>query len=165
LPNKWGPLVVGASIIVALLVLLTWPYQLETIESTVSANGTGCAISTTSNGGWHEEVGASRVAYPLDMLVFVDNCAGAPQGRPHAAELVFVPTGKVIALGQSCARAEPSEDYPCRLELPPLPSLAGQDRYLVRVTRSEGGRETTAEMQLFLKREWRSAIFDIILSV
>ncbi len=162
---KLGCMAASAAIGFALLVLLLMPYRLETVESIVSANGTGCAISTTSNGGWREEVGASRVAYPLDIFVFVDSCAGVPEGRPLSAELVSARSGKVIALGLSCSGAEHAEGYPCRLELPPLSTLAGHDRFRVRVVKAKGQEPGAAELQLFLKREWRSAVIDGIMSV
>jgi len=148
-----------------LLALLLWHYRLETVESTVSANETSCSISTTSNGGWREEVWTSRVAYPLDIRVFVDNCSGVPDGRPYSAALVSLRSGKVIASGLSCSGTEHAEGYPCWLELPPLNTLAGQDRFRVRVFKSQGQKAGTAELRLFLKREWRSVVIDGIMSV
>ena len=155
----------SAAIGVALLALLFWHYRLETVESTVSANETGCAISMTSNGGWREEGWTSRVAYPLEILVFVDNCVGVPEGRPYSASLVSVRSGKVVASGLSCSGTEHAEGYPCRLELPPLNTLAGQDRFRVRVVKAKGQNARTAELRLFLKREWRSAVIDGLMSV
>ena len=154
-----------AAIGFALLSLLFWPYRSETVESIVSANGTGCAIFTTSNGGWREEVGASRVAYPLDIRVFVESCAGVPEGRPYAAVLESVRSGKVIASGLSCSGAEHAEGFPCRLELPPLTTLSRHDRFRVRVVTAKGQNAGSAELRLFLKREWRSVVIDGIMSV
>ena len=155
----------SAGIGFALLVLLLWQYRLETVESTVSANETGCAISTTSNGGWREGIWTTRVAYPLDVYVFVDNCAGAPEGRPYSAALISMKSGKVIASGLSCSGGEHAERNPCRLELPPLNTLAGQDRFRVRVSRNKGQHAGIADLRLFLKREWRSVVIDVLLSV
>lgn len=158
-------MVASAVIGVVLLAFLLWPYRLETVESIVSANETGCAISTTSNGGWHYEVLTARVAYPLDIRVFVDSCAGVPEGRPYSATLVSVRSEKVIASGLSCSGAEHAEGYSCRLELPPLHTLSGQDRFHVRVVTAKGQNVGTAELQLFLKHEWRSVVIDGIMSV
>ena len=156
---------IGAATCIALLVLLLWPYQLETVESAVTANATGCTISTTSNGGWREEAEAARVAYPLDIRVFVDGCSDVPEGRPHSAELVSPSSGKIMALGLSCSGAGHAERYPCRLELPPLDTLAGHNRFIVRVVKAKGQKAGTAELRLILKREWRSIVIDRILSV
>lgn len=158
-------MVASAAIGFALLALLLWRYRLETVESAVSANETGCAISTTSNGGWREEIWTSRVAYPLDIRVFVNNCAGVPKGRPYSAELVSVRSGRVIASGLACSGTEHAKGYPCRIELPALNTLAGQDRFRVRVLKAKGQNAGTAELRLFLKREWRSAVIDGIMSV
>jgi len=150
---------------VVLLAFLLWPYRLETVESIVSSNKTGCVISTTSSGGWRYGVLATRVAYPLDIRVFVDGCAGAAEGRPYSATLVSVRSGKVIASGVSCSGTDHAEGYPCRLELPPLRTLSGQDRYHVRVVTAKGQYFCTAELQFFLEREWRSVMIDGLLSV
>jgi len=45
---KRGCIAASAAIGLVLLALLLWPYRLETVASTVSANGTGCSISVTS---------------------------------------------------------------------------------------------------------------------
>jgi hypothetical protein len=164
-PVRRGCIAAGAAFSFALAVLLLGPYRLETVESSVSANGTGCAISTTSNGGWREEVGASRVAYPLDIRVFVERCAGVPEGRPNAATLVSLRSGQVVALGLSCSGTEHAEGALCRLELPPLKTLTGQDRFRIRVLKAKGQKESTADLRLFLKSEWRSAVIDGITSV
>jgi hypothetical protein len=162
---KRGCIFASVAIGVVLLALLSRPYRLETVESIVSANGTGCSISTTSNGGWRKEAWTTRVAYPLDLRVFVDNCAGVPEGRPYSATLVSVRSGTVIASGLSCSGTEHAEGYPCRLKLPPLDTLAGQDRFRVRVLKTKGNDAGTAELQLFLKHEWRSGVIDGIMSV
>lgn len=160
-----GCLVVGIALGFALLALLLWPYQLETVESTVTANQTGCAISTTSNGGWRKDASAVRVAYPLDILVFVEDCTGVPEGRPHSAELVAIGSEKVVAIGLSCSGAQHHADYPCRLELPPLHTLAAHDCFRVRVIKTRGQKAGTADLQLILKREWRSVQIDSLMSV
>jgi len=69
-----------AVVAMALLGVLLWPYRSESIESAVSANQTGGAISSTSNGGWREDVaaqaiGTSRVANLLSIIEFVDVAA------------------------------------------------------------------------------------------
>lgn len=160
-----GCIVTSAAIGVVLLALLTWHNRLETIESTVSANGTGCSISTGSYGGWRNGVLESPVAYPLKIYVFVHDCPGLPEGRPYSATLVSAQSGKVVASGLSCADSAHAEGYPCRLELPPLDKLAGQDRYRVRVVKTKGQKASTAELQLFIKSEWRSVAYDALLSV
>lgn len=150
---------------VALLALLLWPYRLETVESVISANRTGCEISTTSNGGWQTGVWTSRVAYPLDIRVFVENCIDTRDGRPYSATLVSAQPEKVIAPGLSCAGAEHAEGFPCRLELPPLRKLAGHDRFRVQVVKVKGQDASTAELRLFIKSEWRSVMIDGLMSV
>lgn len=162
---KRGCLAGGATMCFALLALLFWHYRLETVESIVTANETGCAISMSSNGGWREEVRNSTVAYPLDIHVFVDKCPGVPEGRPYSAELVSVRSGKILASGLSCSGTEHAKDYPCRLEIPPLNTLVGQDHYRVRVLKVKGHKAKTAELQLLLKRQWRSLVFDALMSV
>lgn len=163
--GKLGCVVTVAGVGVAVLALLAWPYRLETVESTVLANSTGCAVSTQSYGGWREKGWTSQVAYPLQIFVFVEDCAGAPQGRPYSAELKPVTSGKVIALGLSCSGTEHAEGYPCRLEMPPLTTLVGHDQTLVRVVKVRGQKPGAAEVRLFIKREWRSAVLDAIMSV
>jgi hypothetical protein len=158
-------MVASASIGILLLAFLLWPYRSEKIDSVVSANETGCAIYTASNGGWREEAGASRIAYPLDIRVFVESCAGVPQGRPYAATLVSARSGKVIASGLSCSGNRLAEGYPCRLEMPPLNTLSGQDHFRIRVVVAKGEKVRSAELHLFLKREWRSVVIDAIMSV
>jgi hypothetical protein len=161
-------LVTGA--FVAILLFFAWPYRSESIESLVSGNDTGCTISTTSNGGWRHDwvvpgIPASRVAYPLKVFVFVEACRGVPGGRPYSAELVSLTSGKAVASGLSCANSRYEEEYPCRLEIPPLPRLGGHDRYRVRVVRSARERPRTAQMRLILQREWRSIVLAAIMSV
>jgi hypothetical protein len=162
---KRGCALVGVSAVI-IVTLLLGPYQAESIESVTSANETGCTISTTSNGGWRTGFMASRVAYPLNIVAFVDNCPNVSGGKPYSSELVSLSSGKVIARGQACAddRGAP-EEYPCRLELPPLATLRGKERYVVRVVRTAALGSSTAEIRLFLKREWRIAVWDAILSV
>jgi hypothetical protein len=162
---KRGCLAASAATGFVLLSLLLWPYRSETVESIVSANGTGCKISTTSNGGWHEGIWTSSVAYPLDIRVFLERCAGVPKGRPNAATLVSVPSGKVIASRFSCSRTEHTEGYLCRFELPPLNTLSGQDRFRIRVVTAKGQNVGTAELRLFVQREWRSVVIDGLMSV
>jgi len=161
---KRGCAFAGVFVVIAVTLLLG-PYQAESIESATSANETGCTISTTSNGGWRAGFMASRVAYPLSIIAFVDNCPNVAKGKPYYAELVSSSSGKVIARGQACAndRGAP-EEYPCRLELPPLATLSGKERYVVRVARSAALGSSTAEIRLFLKRKWRLAVWDAILS-
>lgn len=154
----------------ALLAFFFWPYRAETIESNISANKTNCSISMTSNGGWKDEmylpgIGASRVAYPLAIRVFIDECRGMPEGRPYSVDLVSLPSGKVVAQGMYCAGNNHSEDHPCQLELPPLASLTDKDRYLVRVRKAAGEKVGTANLQLSLEREWRSVVIDAMMSV
>lgn len=158
-------MIVIAGIGLALLLLLLGPYRLETVESTVSENETGCTISTTSNGGWRERVGASQVAYPVDIRVFVDNCAGSLEGRPYSATLLSMQSGKVVASGRSCSGGEHAEGYPCQLALPPLNTLTGQDRFRVWVSRYKGQDGRFAELRLFVKSEWRSVVIDGLMSV
>jgi hypothetical protein len=165
MPMKRGYVVASAAMGFALLCLMLWPYRLETVESIVSANQTGCTISTTSNGGWRNGVLATRVAYPLDVRVFVNNCDDAPKGRPDATALVSMPSEKVIASGLSCARSRHEEGYPCRLEMPALYTLSGQDHYLVQVMTTKGGEVRSAELRLLIKHEWRSVVFDALMSV
>lgn len=165
MPIKRGRVVASAAIGLALFSLMLWPYRLETVESIVSANQTGCAISTTSNGGWRNGVLAARVAYPLDVRVFVGSCTGAPKGRPDAAAIVSMPSEKVIASGLSCAGSGHAEGYPCRLEMPALYTLSGRDHYLVQVVTTKGREVPTAELRLIIKREWRYVVFDALMSV
>lgn len=165
MPIKRGSVVAGAAMGVALFSLMIWPCRVETVESIVSANQTGCAISTTSNGGWRTGVLADQVAYPLDVRVFVDSCDDALKGRPDTAALVSMPSEKVIASGLSCAGSGHTEGYPCRLEMPALYTLSGQDHYSVQVVTTKGGEVRTAELRLFIKHEWRSVVFDALMSV
>jgi hypothetical protein len=144
---------------------MLWHYRLETIESIVSENQTGCEISTTSNGGWRNGVLSAQVAYPLDVRIFVDSCDGAPKGRPDATALVSVPSGKVIASGLSCAGSTHVEGYPCRLEIPALYTLSGQDHYRVQVVTTKGEKVRTAELRLLIRHEWRSVVLDALMSV
>jgi len=123
------------------------------------------AHSGTSNSGRREEVGVSRVAYPPDIRIFIENCAAVPEGRPNAATLVAVPSGKIIASGLSCSGTEAAEGYPSRLELPPLNTLSGQDRSRVRGVTAKGQKMGPAELRLFLRREWRSVLIDGIMSI
>jgi hypothetical protein len=167
---KRGCILSLAAIFAASLAFFLWPYRAETIESTVSVNKTDCSISMTSNGGWKNEmyipgIKASRVAYPLDVRVFVDGCRGVPEGRPYSADLVSLSSGKVIAQGMYCAGTSHSEGYPCQLELPPLGSLTEQGRYIVRVRKAEIEKVATASLQLYLKTEWRSVVIDGMMSV
>jgi hypothetical protein len=168
---KRGCAVGCAAVAIAFLALLLWPYRLETIESLVSQNETGCSIFTTSVGGWNTEpmalgLKAERVAYPLDVRVFIVGCDGVPEGRPYSAELVCASAGAVITRGQSCADAGPAEGIRlCRLELPPLATLTGQDRYLVRVAKRRGDTPRTASIRLYLFRTWRSVVLAAIGSV
>lgn len=160
----------GAFALLLLCTFFVWPYRAESVEGVVSGHATTCDIGVTSNGGWRDEVIppgilASRVAYPLKMIAFVEDCRGVPDGRPHATELVSVSSGKVVARGVSCAGVDHSEGYPCRLEMPPIAVLEGQDRYVVRVVRQAGDEPVTAQIQLILKREWRSVVYDALLSV
>ena len=159
-----------AAVAMALVGVLLWPYRSESIESAVSANQTGCAISSTSNGGWREDVaapaiGTSRVAYPLSIIVFVNSCRGVPDGKPYSADLLSASSGKVIAQGVSCAGAIAAKAYPCRLELPPLASLERQDTYLVRVAKADGERVRTAKVRLYRQTRWRSLAVDAMMSV
>lgn len=162
--HKQGYVVAVVATGFALLALLLQPYQLETVESNVTANRTGCAIFTTSNGGWRQDGTATRVAYPLDVQVFVEGCESVPEGRPYSAELASARSGKIVALGLSCSGAERPKGYPCRLELPPLYTLAGHDRFSIRIAKAKGQEAGTADIQLTLKREWRGLVIDGMLS-
>ncbi|MHA6719232.1 hypothetical protein ACX40Y_07225, partial [Sphingomonas sp. RS6] len=167
---KRGWIFILAAVPTALLAFFLWPYRSETIESNISKNNTGCSISVTSNGGWKNEmylpgIWASRVAYPLDVRVFVDECRNLPEGRPYSVDLVSTASGTIIARGMYCAENSRSEDYPCQLELPPLASLTDQNRYVVRVRTARRHTVVTARIQLYLKREWRSVGIDAMLSV
>jgi len=163
----------GCWLTVALVLLiagagLLWPYRAERIEGAVSGNRTGCAVSVNGDWGWNEEaiapgITALHVAYPLKMAAFVGDCSGAPGGRPHSAELISIGTGQVIARGFSCA--DRPEGYLCQLEIPPIAALQGQDRYRVSVVRRAGQAPLTADIHLSLKREWRSVVWDALMSV
>jgi hypothetical protein len=154
---------------IALLVLFAWPYRSEEIKGVVTANATACTISANSYGGWREEqlaagVHVSRVAYPLKIYVFVDDCRGVPQSRPYSAQLISLHSGSIVARGLACGDHR-ERDLPCRIELPPLATLDGQDRYVVRVVRVPGAKADIAKLNLTLHREWRSVAFDTIMSV
>jgi len=162
---KWGCATTAVILAIAFLAFFSWPYRAESIEGVVVANSTACKIWTTSNGGWREEaiapgIHASRVAYPLDVRIFVTECRGVAQGRPYSTELVSLNSGRVVARGLSCAAVNHVEDGLCRLELPPLAALDGRDRFIVRVARTAGGIPGTAEVHLVLQREWRSVVID-----
>jgi hypothetical protein len=49
--------------------------------------------------------------------------------------------------------------------VPPLDTLIGQDRFRVRVLKAKGQNERSAELRLFIKREWRSVVIDGLMSV
>jgi len=160
---------VAGVLAIALLVLFAWPYRLEEIKGVVSANSTACTISANSYGGWREEqlvagVHASRVAYPLKIYVFVDECSGAPQGRPYSAQLISLNSGKTVARGLACGDHR-ERDLPCRMEMPSLATLDRQDRYAVRVVRVEGAKAGIAKLDLTIRREWRSVAFAAVMSV
>ena len=168
--TKRGCIVAAALAVLVLSVAFLWPYQAESIEGIVVENHTGCSIAVTSNGGWREEavapgITASRVAYPLEVIAFVDGCRGLSDERPYSAELVSSGSGQIVARGLSCAGADHSEGYPCRLEMPPIATLRGQDRYRVRVVRQAGHAPRTADIRLNLEREWRSVVWDALMPV
>ncbi|MES2045521.1 MAG: hypothetical protein V4475_16740 [Pseudomonadota bacterium] len=161
---KRGCAIVAILAVLGLLALFCWPYRLDTIESSVSRNQTGCHIDTTSHGGWKSRsigpgIEAEEVAYPLEIYVFVTACPAVPNGRPYAAELVSVTSGKVVAHGLACANA-PEEDLPCRLQMPPVASLAGADRYVVRVLGAHGAPVRRADLRLYVSHAWRSVVLD-----
>lgn len=148
----------------ALLAPFCWPYRLDAVESAASRNETGCHIDTTSHGGWKSRsiglgIDAEEVAYPLEMYVFVTDCPAVPDGRPYAADLVSVATGKVIARGLACADA-PEENFPCRLQMPPIASLSGSDRCVVRVLVARGAPVKHADVRLYVSHAWRSVVLD-----
>ena len=122
----------------------------------------------TSNGGWHDEViapgiTASRVTYPLKVNAFISDCPGILDGQPYSAELVSMRSGELVARGTSCA--DRFEGDPCRLEMPPIAALPGEDRYRISVVRRAGHMPLTADINLRLKREWRSVVWDALMSV
>lgn len=161
---KRGCATVALLVVLGLLIWLCWPYRLEEIESSVSRNETGCHIDTTSHGGWKSRsigfgIEADEVAYPLEVYVFVTACPAVPNGRPYAAELISVTSGKVVARGLACANA-PEENLPCRLQMPPVASLGGADRYIVRVLRAPGARVRRADLRLYVSQAWRSVVLD-----
>lgn len=166
---KRGCAVVATIAALGPLALFCWPYRLDTVESSVSRNQTGCHVDTTSNGGWKSRsivpgIEADEVAYPLEVYVFITACPAVPHGRPYAAELISATSGKVIARGLACANA-PEEDLPCRLEIPPVASLEGSDRYTVRLLRMPGETIRRADLRLYVSHSWRSVVLDTIGSV
>jgi hypothetical protein len=160
-----GSKTTGTWLALLLLALLLWPYRLESVESAVLLNTTGCTIRTTSNSGWREDAWTSRVAYPLKVLVFVESCAGVAEGRPHSAAVAAGRSGELIASNFSCAGARYAKGLPCRLELPRIDTLTGQDRFRVSVSKVIGQTTGTAELRLFIKRQWRSVALDALMSV
>jgi len=164
-----GCAIVAILVAFGLLAPFCWRYRLDTIESAVSRNETGCHIDTTSNGGWKSRsigpgIAAEEVAYPLDIRVFVTACPSAAGGKPYAAQLVSATSGRVVARGLACGKA-PEPDFPCRLEIPPLASLEGSDRYIVRVLRVPGEPVRRADLRLYVSHAWRSVLLDALGSV
>lgn len=161
---KRGCATVAIVAVLSMVAPFCWPYRLDEVASSVSRNGTGCVIDTTSHGGWQSRsigfgVEAEEVAYPLEVYVFVTACPAVANGRPYAAELVSVAKGKVIARGLACANA-PEEDFPCRLQMPRIASLAGSDRYIVRVLAAPGAPVRRADLRLYVSHDWRSVLLD-----
>lgn len=161
---KPGCAIVAIIATIGSLTLFCWPYRLDAIESSVSRNQSGCQIDTTSNGGWKSHsiapgIDAEEVAYPLDVRVFVAACPATPNGRPYAVDLISVASGKVVARGLACANA-PEDDFPCRLEMPPVASPEESGRYIVRIWRSPSEPAKLAELTLYVSHAWRSALLD-----
>jgi len=159
---------IAASVVIGLAALLYWPYRLETIVGIVSRNEAKCVVEAINHSGWAEHsiapgISAESVKYPLQLFVFITDCPGVPDGRPFAAELID-PSGKVVARGLACSDA-PTKDYPCRLEAPPIASLRGADRYIVRVVPARGAAPKDAVLRIESSAEWRSATFDALMSV
>src|SRR3978361_757662 len=98
----------------AVLVWLWRPYRLETMQGFVSKNETGCRIEAANYSPWKSHpighgIDAEDITYPLEVYVFVTGCPAVPNGRPYAAELISLTSGKVVAHGLACANA-PQED-------------------------------------------------------
>jgi hypothetical protein len=167
--GKRGCAGVAALVIIGLLVTLCWPYRSDNIESAASKNGTGCVVDVTNHSGWKSRsigagINADEVVYPLNVYVFVTDCPGVPHGRPYAVELRSATSGKVVARGLACANA-PEEDFPCRMEMSPIASLDGADRYVVRVQAMSGEPVRAVNLRLYVSHEWRSVVLDRLGSV
>lgn len=165
----YGCTVAAGLIAAAALLFFTWPYRLQTVVGLVSHNDTGCTIAVNQISDWQEGVIApglstTSLKFPLTVWVFADACGGLPAGRPYAADLIAVDTGKVIATSKSCAiRVE--SDFPCRLEAPPIAAGAPLPRYILRVVRKQGEAARRAEIDVTTPRQWRSGVLDAIMSV
>lgn len=158
--------VVAILVALGLLAPFCWPYRLDTIAAVVAKNDTGCKIDVINNSGWKSRsifggIDVEEVAYPLQANVFLEGCPRVPNGRPYAAELISVATGKVISRGLACANA-PEETYPCRLEMPPVIAPEEEGRYIVRIRRSSDAPSRDAGLGLRTAREWRSVLLDTI---
>lgn len=154
---------------IGLLAVLCLPYRLETVEGAVSANETGCTVEVANYSGWKSRVigpliDAEDVAYPLQVYVFVTACSGVSKGRPYAAGVISVSSGKLVARGLACGNA-PEADLPCRLEMPAVRSLEKSNRYVVRVLRAPGEAIRGANVRLHVSHEWRNVVLDAIGSV
>lgn len=167
-PVKKGCAIIAVSVPIGLMALLCWPYRMEIITGFVSRNETTCTVEAVNNSGWTSHsavpgIDTESVKYPLEVSAFVTGCSGLPNGQPFSAELIS-PSGKVVARGLGCADA-PGKDYPCQLDAPPIMSLRGSDRYIVRVVPVRGAAANEAEFRLESSVRWSNGIVDVLMSV
>lgn len=154
--------------VLAIIMFLCWPLRSEDVVGEVSRNDTGCTVEALNRGGWEYKlllpgIHASDLKEPLNVYVFVSQCAGLPGGKPYAAQLLAAASGRVIARGLECAGA-PASHLPCRLEATPLRRSDPLD-FIVRVERVRGEKPVDAHLRVILKRKWESVVISAMMSV
>lgn len=161
--------VVALYLLCLLIFFFSWPYRLERPAAEVSENTSGCKFSIAQVSGLQTRriaplIDAEDVAYPLDVSVFIHDCAGLSDGRPYAARLFSAGSGNVIAEGLACGGARES-DNDCRLEPPLIASRSASHRFVIQIVRTRGETPRKVDLEITTPHRWRSVVIDGIMSV
>lgn len=154
-------LLIAIVALIAIGLVVVWPYRSEDVVLRVTANPTRCEIYVRNWSGWTygssaPGAGLQRLADPLDVRVFVDSCPGLPRGEP--ASIALHDAG-VTYRGEDCGEEGEDLAYVCRVQVP-----ARLGRYRLSVE-TERGKPQPVDIEVGRETSWRSATLDALMSV
>lgn len=151
-------------LLVAIGVVIAWPYRLEQITGRVASNSTGCVVKVANTNGWKPSSGQmlaeEQLVERVSASVSVYECPGIPGGKPVAVTLLAPDTGY---RAQGCG-GRPDDAY-CGIELPRIPTAADVHRYQLLIQLRPGEPPKAVDLEVRRESEWRSGGFDALMSV
>lgn len=147
--------------LIAIAVVVIWPYRFEQPRLTIVSNPSGCAVDVDVLSGWPPPPPVPFAVHhmndPVELRLSLFRCPGALEGTPAAVTLTHA--GKPYR-GEACGAEAEGASLSCHIALPTMP---GRYRLMVRVREGEAPR--ALDIEIAHEAIWRPLWWDAAMSV